>query len=357
MMPKMRLPGPHLPGASPRCDGFTRVDLIATVLMLLTLSFLFVPSFAHTSIASLGNSCIDNQRQIGSAWQQYAADHSDRVVNNFTVGDTYQTISNGQFDTWALNVVDWTTTPSNTNLTLLQNGKLFPYLQGNTLAFKCPADTYRSPVQTAAGWRGRLRSYAMNAYMGKTGANDSAVTTGQSSWYSGKRQFLKTASIPDPGNTVVFLDEHPDSINDGFFVRNVNELAWLDLPGSQHNGGCGVGFADGHGEIHNWVYSATKIPVRYSFTGGPSVTPATSADSVWLASRLTVHPTALAINRRANGTVVAWSALGSDYIFETTPDLSIPTWTPVEPKPITDYGTKSVTNNTPNTASFFRLHK
>jgi hypothetical protein len=337
-------------------QGFTRVDLLATVLMLAMLGALSLPKLARASLAGSGTSCVDNQRQISSAWQQYAADHSDHVVNNFTIPDTMGTISNGQFDTWAHNILDWSTAQGNTNLTYLQNGKLFPYLQGNTLAFKCPADTYRSSVQTSAGWARRIRSYSMNGYMGKIGASDSSTANGQNSMFPGKRQFLKTSSIPDPANILVFLDEHPDSVNDGYFVENPSQLQWYDLPGSQHAGGCGVGFADGRGEIHTWVNSATKVPVRYSYSS-PTITSTTSADFLWLTTRMTVDPTALAMNRRTNGVEIAWSALSTNYVLEANSDVSTLNWAPVDPKPVTDYGTKSVTLGTANPVSFFRLRK
>lgn len=340
-----------------RHQGFTRIDLIATVMMFMTLSLLFVPTIASGSLATLGTSCVDNQRRITSAWQQYAADHSDRLVNNFSLADTQATINNGQFDTWALNVLDWTTNQRNTNRTYIQNGKLFPYLQGNIQALKCPADLSVSSAQRAVGWSGRIRSYSMNGFMGKTSVNDPATSNGQSALVPGRRQFLKTASIPNPANTIVFLDEHPDSVNDGVFIEFPGQLQWADLPASHHNGGCGFGFADGRGEIHLWQYNATKVPVRYFFTMPPPLSPSTSGDLLWLTTRMTVDSTALAMNRRTNGVQIAWSALGTNYVLEANSDLSTPNWNPVEPKPVADYGTKSVTVETSNPASFFRLHR
>jgi prepilin-type processing-associated H-X9-DG protein len=341
---------------SRHCEGFTRLDLIATLLMILTLSFLFAPAFARGSVASTGTSCIDNQRRLSTAWQQYAADHSDRLVNNYTIADTYSTISNGQFDTWAHNVLDWSTSAANTNLTYLQNSKLFPYLQGNTLAFKCPSDNYLSSAQNSAQFTRRVRSYSMNAFMGKNSSTDNAVNTGQNSFVPSKRQFLKTASIPNPSDTIVFLDEHPDSINDGNFLEFVTQLQWADLPGSLHNGGCGVGFADGHGEIHTWTYAATKVPVRSSYSA-PAITSSTSGDYLWLVNRMTVDVTALALNRRTNGLEIAWSALPTNYVLEASSEFSTNSWTRVGPNPTANFGTKSMAVDTSNSVSFFRLHR
>ena len=51
----------------------------------------------------------------------------------------------------------------------------------------------------------------------------------------------------------VFLDEHPDSINDGWLITNITDPnTWEDLPASYHGQACGFGFADGHAAIHKW---------------------------------------------------------------------------------------------------------
>jgi prepilin-type processing-associated H-X9-DG protein len=342
-----------------RVEAFSRVDLMATVAIVGALSLLGVPQLAHASLAATGNTCLANQQVITSAWQQYAADHNSRLVNNYSIAETMGSIGSAQFDTWANNILDWTTAQGNTNLIYLLNSKLYPYIgTNNTLAFKCPADSYRSSAQTAAGFPRRVRSYSMNTFMGKNSANDPSVNSGASStWAPGKRQFLKTSSIPDPAYTLVFLDEHPDSINDGVFIEAPFQMQWFDLPGSQHNGGCGVGYADGHGEIHTWVNAGTKATVRYGFLSAPSITSTTSQDYLWLTSRMTVDQTALAMNRRTNGVEVAWSALSTNYVLEANSDISTTNWTIVEPKPVADYGTKSLTTGASNSVSFFRLHR
>jgi prepilin-type processing-associated H-X9-DG protein len=55
----------------------------------------------------------------------------------------------------------------------------------------------------------------------------------------------------------IFLDEHPDSINDPQFavqMANTGSSATIvDFPASYHNGAGGFSFADGHAEIHKWL--------------------------------------------------------------------------------------------------------
>jgi len=79
--------------------------------------------------------------------------------------------------------------------------------------------------------------------------------------------------VPGPANTFVFLDECPDSINDGMFQVTMSQRVWEDVPTSVHNGGCGFGFADGHAEIHKWLDGNTKAPVR-GVPVSPQVCPA-----------------------------------------------------------------------------------
>jgi hypothetical protein len=72
---------------------------------------------------------------------------------------------------------------------------------------------------------------------------------------------------------------------------------------------------------------------------------------------MTVDPTMLAMNLRTNGVEIAWSGLSTNYVLEANADISTLNWAPVEPKPVADYGTKSVTADVSNPALFFRLHK
>ena len=80
--------------------------------------------------------------------------------------------------------------------------------------------------------------------------------------------------MDSPANRYLFLDEHPDSINDGYFLNDANPQTlahWGDLPASFHNGACGFSYADGHAEIHKWRSSATILPVHAIQGGYPEI--------------------------------------------------------------------------------------
>jgi hypothetical protein len=82
----------------------------------------------------------------------------------------------------------------------------------------------------------------------------------------------------------VFIDEHADSINDGFFWVDMFGNKWRDLPASYHCGSGALSFADGHAEIRKWSDKEVRDrPVRKG--GYNNVTGTTGAeDLTWLQS-------------------------------------------------------------------------
>jgi prepilin-type processing-associated H-X9-DG protein len=67
--------------------------------------------------------------------------------------------------------------------------------------------------------------------------------------------------------TYVILDERQDSINDAYFVTemdgypNLATTKIVDYPASYHGRAAGFAFADGHSEIHKWLDSRTCPPL------------------------------------------------------------------------------------------------
>jgi prepilin-type processing-associated H-X9-DG protein len=57
----------------------------------------------------------------------------------------------------------------------------------------------------------------------------------------------------------------------------------VDLPGSFHNGACGVAFADAHSEIKKWADPSTKAGVKYG--GLPANNAKDVRDKRWLRER------------------------------------------------------------------------
>ena len=257
--------------------GFTVIELLVLVLLLSLLASSVLPALARSRRSDHVLQCLNNHRQLLIAWKMYAADNSDALIYNLSLS--------GSSLNWANNVMDWSANGMNTNLSLLQKGPLAPYLGGQVTAYSCPADHYVSPPQQALGWSRRTRSVSMNSFFGPYTTNSAAPGPTANSFYPSYRQFLKLAQVPGPGRFFVTIDEHPDSINDGYFINDPRATSfWGDIPASNHQGACGLGFADGHSEMHAWLSSRTKTPIRF-FYSSPALDPLGRTDYNWLAAR------------------------------------------------------------------------
>ena len=253
---------------SPQQAGFTVLELVVVLGMLLFSLALIVPALAKTRPASKTFQCLNNQRQLTRAWQMYAADNNDRVANNFGVADTLTVITSKSFNNWANNVMTWTVgagndARSNTNVAWVTNGGLGRYADAPVAAYRCPADNYVSAVQASAGWTSRIRSVAMNSVFGRFSNGNDSTAQGLNWGFPQYGQYLKQTEVTKPFKTWLFLDEHPDSINDGYYLNNPSASSWQDIPASHHDGGCTFSFADGHAEVMKWGSATSRYPVRF----------------------------------------------------------------------------------------------
>jgi prepilin-type processing-associated H-X9-DG protein len=129
-----------------------------------------------------------------------------------------------------------------TNVALIQSGLLYTDAKSPGV-YRCPAD------QTT-----HARSYSMQAQLayyqdGKpVDVQASQGFSGYPPMYS-ENQIRMTA----PSATIVFLDESPLTINDGFFAILIAGSVWGDLPAVWHGRGCNFSFADGHAEHWRWM--------------------------------------------------------------------------------------------------------
>src|ERR1019366_1935145 len=140
-------------------------------------------------------------------------------------------------------LLDWETNSDNTNTALLTQAALGPYVFQSAAVYHCPSDAALSAIQRGAGWPNRARSYSMNASVGDAGElTQSGVNTNNPRYI----QFFKLSSVPQAAQIFVFMEEHPDTISDGYFLNKAYPAEWIRLPASYHNGCANVSFADGH---------------------------------------------------------------------------------------------------------------
>ena len=340
-------------------SGFTRLDLgvICGVCAVIGL-FVVFPRTVRAGLDPNAVACVNNLRRLGMAWTMYASDNQGRVVNNFTMAEVQTEIFRKTYRSWAHTSLDWTIAGSNTNALLAGSGKLASYHDNDVSVLRCPADTFVSAQQKARGWSGRVRSYSMNGFMGSSSSNAGDPSNkGENSFASGYRQFLLTSAIPSPVETMVFLDEHPDSINDGYFINNpTGNSQWLDFPSSHHDGGAGIAFADGSAFLRMWQSASTRRPVRFGVPVSTLIPVAERSDYRWLMERMTVSTSTLAVHRRTNDSVeVVWSATPTTFQLQSmNPEIG-GVWKTVQGPTIRGWGRASATVPVESGTTYFRL--
>lgn len=252
---------PAVPGATAR--AFTLVELLVTIAIIAILAALLLTAITSVKGRALATACKNSHRQLFLAWQMYAQENRDHLVNNYGRVQLRQDYQQQRFQNWANGVMDWSTDPQNTNIACITAGLLTPYASASSKIYRCPVDNFLSSPQRQAGWTARLRSVSMNGYLGTILRDGIDLTAqGTNPFVPGYRQFLKQSELPTPAQMYVFLDEHPDTIDDGIYMVDPVQ-GQGDRPGSYHNRGTDFCFADGHCEIHHWRSTQTAASVLY----------------------------------------------------------------------------------------------
>ena len=239
--------------AGRRFNAFTLIELLVVIAIIAILAAIILPVLNKAKERAINIGAVNNIRQLIIAWKMYSTDNNNYLPQNQN-GEAHPTWVAGQMrgsqngtapsigGTYA-GAEDYT----NTALLMDPNYSQMGSFVQNPKVFLDPGDqsTWQDP---APGIRhGRVRSFSMNSYVGNT----NTPTT----W----RYYAKDFSLiaPSPSDLFVFLDEHPDSINDAYFDFQMPASAlqthWVDMPAAYHNRACAFAYADGHADLHRWL--------------------------------------------------------------------------------------------------------
>jgi prepilin-type N-terminal cleavage/methylation domain-containing protein/prepilin-type processing-associated H-X9-DG protein len=253
--------------------GFTLIELLVVIAIIAILAGMLLPALSKAKSKAQGVFCMNNHRQLMLAWRLYSDDSNDELT--FAYGG--DTINNLTPYTW----VQGNMLSDPTNTLYFGVTPLAKFTGKNDKIWKCPGDRTKN-----------VRSMSMNYLVGGNGlaANDNPPYYGLWTSHQAYKLYRKSSQINNPSMTWVILDERPTSINDAFFVMdmehygNPRAMQLIDHPGIQHNNACGLSFADGHAEIKKW-----RDAPMLTKDGSSRVPAPNSRDLEWLMERTSEH--------------------------------------------------------------------
>ena len=273
-----------------QAGAFTPIELLVVIIIIAILAALLLPALAKARQKAQNVQCMSNEKQLLYAWKLYIDDNRNVFPYNEEGGSP---------PAWIYGNEDYNGNIGDTNTAYVLNGayaQMGPYMLKQAGCFRCPADKSCAYGLTGAP---RIRSISMSQ---AAGLNSGGSSQGQGAWLPSQygnngvsgavlyKTYFRESDLgrPSPSKLWLFVDEDPDTINDSAFAVTMpsgTTTDWVDMPAKLHGNGAGLGFVDGHAEIHAW--SNPQAIQTTVYRSNPVELPAIPAnqDIYWLASR------------------------------------------------------------------------
>ena len=251
---------------TPSRPGFTLVELLLVIGLIVILLGLTLVVGGRIQFQAKTIGCMNNQRQVNTGNFTYASDNngtfwSPRTAANFGTGagsanpdcargGEYARLWTKSFDEAGKDRMQ-DTVDGNVELELaLTEGAAYEYI-GDISAYKSPLD----PTN-------RLRSYAINAYVGELCPDNLGDKIGDNPLLAdGWRAARSLSALPQPNKTLMSICEEDSAghNNQGFMIKNWFTSSgappaqmWFDYPAPWNKEGVTLSFCDGSTEFHTF---------------------------------------------------------------------------------------------------------
>jgi prepilin-type N-terminal cleavage/methylation domain-containing protein/prepilin-type processing-associated H-X9-DG protein len=283
-------------------NAFTLTELLVVIATMGILAAVVLPALAGTKTDSKSFQCLNNLKQLATAWILYSDESNDRLVNL----STYQ---NNQGVPWRTQITDISPTVLPAGISVgTQAAQKFLIETG----FKQPSPTIAGPlyafapnvdiVHCPADWRANLPikyqpyggPFAWDSYSG------SGFLNGEYDYGGDPRMILKRSGITRPADKFVWAegaDTRGENLG-SWWLENYGSVAagfgtakFSDSPADFHVGFANFNFCDGHVESHKWqdhttIAYANDTSINKAIGSATLVAAqhAGNVDAIWCAS-------------------------------------------------------------------------
>jgi prepilin-type processing-associated H-X9-DG protein len=206
----------------------------------------------------------------------YAGDNNDRLA---AVGQNDPPSTRNRL--WIQGAFVFPEANTNTGYILDPRYALFADYLHTIRVYVCPSDpdtvtVFNKPFP-------KLRSYAINAYLGWSGHWDDRLAADYTV-FSKQSQIVPALGA----GMFLFTDVYAKSICWPYFGVQMKQDVFLLFPGVSHSQGAVLSFVDGHVERHAWRDPRTIYPSSPDYHAHHDTSPG-NRDLVWLRQSTTVH--------------------------------------------------------------------